>query len=199
MRKILFPLLILSILCFMSNCDENTKEQMVTITFKTYGGTEIQNRIVPYSSTITVPPPVKDGWSFQGWFFDPEFTMPSNLDDELYYAFPYHNKQNNIRSIEIQCYKDITLYAKFSERLYRVIYDGNGNTEGEVPVDNNLYAEGDMFISESSISAMSKDNYLSIGWLVMNAASIIPEHNFRFIGIITFGNSDITFIARYPS
>jgi len=130
MRKILFPLLILSILCFMSNCDENPKDQVVIIIFQTDGATNIPGQNVPFSSTISVEPPEKAGWSFKGWYLDQEFTQPFDLEI----------------SIETQCSysSSITLYAKFLEKLYKVIYDGNGNTEGEVPVDDNLYAEGDI-------------------------------------------------------
>ena len=49
------------------------------------------------------------------------------------------------------------------EKIYRVIYDGNGNTEGEVPVDNNLYATGDKFypIWEASLR---KNGATLLGW-----------------------------------
>jgi len=82
MRKILFPLLILSILCFMSNCDNE-----------------------PIGTGIQVEP----------------------------------------------------------EKIYSVIYDVNGNTDGEVPVDNNLYAEGDV-VRLLSNETLIKSGFTNFGW-----------------------------------
>ena len=39
---------------------------------------------------------------------------------------------------------------KEPQKIYRVIYDGNGNVYGTVPVDDNLYATGDRFWTESA-------------------------------------------------
>ena len=114
---------------FFSTCYNERME--VLIQFDTDGGTEIASQNILYNALINpVEPPEKEGYSFKGWFFDQEFTRAFDLE----------------KTIEEQCsYTDtITLYAKFLPRLYRVTYDGNGNTEGEVPVDNNFYAEGDI-------------------------------------------------------
>jgi len=53
-------------------------------------------------------------------------------------------------------------------KIYKVTYNGNGNTEGEVPVDDNLYAEGDTF-TLPGIGNLQKEGYHFDVWLIKYA------------------------------
>lgn len=62
----------------------------VTVEFETNGGSEIAPLIGAAGSAITVENPVKDGFSFAGWYTDPGLTVPAEMtfpsDDAVYYA-----------------------------------------------------------------------------------------------------------------
>jgi len=89
-------------------------------------------------------------------------------------------------------------------KIYKVTYDGNGNTEGEVPTDDNLYAEGDTFKPIWNYK-LRKDLYTFKGWLVSGASLESDffysneQKNIYFVnydhGIIVVGESDITLTA----
>lgn len=56
-------------------------------------------------------------------------------------------------------------------KIYKVTYNGNGNTEGEVPVDDNLYAEGDTFYPQWSLDITRNKQHMW-AWEVSNVASV---------------------------
>ena len=56
---------------------------------------------------------------------------------------------------------DTTLYAAWGIR-YTITYDGNGATEGEVPVDTTLYELGDLVIITGN--PLARAGYVSEGW-----------------------------------
>jgi len=91
-------------------------------------------------------------------------------------------------------------------KIYRVIYDGNGNTEGEVPVDDNLYAEGDTVYIRAVTApdyGLRKNGMFGIGWDVEGAAAVNPwnidygngKYGFSSTSNVTFGKSDILITA----
>ena len=188
MRKILLINLLLSTLLVMS-CDKDIK---VIISFETFGGTTIAPIEVSEGTPIkeVLPEnPIKEGFSFRDWYLDNNLVQAVNGE-----------KANN----------DITLYANYAEKLYTVIYDGNGNTEGEVPVDDNLYATGDRFRVKWPINPaplIKKDGKHLWGWAVeVNKVIDIlhPEYDLgdgRYlvipISVITVGSCDIELIGYY--
>ncbi|MCL2766009.1 MAG: hypothetical protein FWD40_12150 [Treponema sp.] len=93
------------------------------------------------------------------------------------------------------------------EKIFRVIYNGNGNTEGTVPVDENLYAAGDTFSPKPGAygADLKKDGMNFSCWIVDNVAHV--ERPFVDVGdgiywvnmgsIITIGENNVELIARY--
>jgi hypothetical protein len=89
-------------------------------------------------------------------------------------------------------------------KIYKVTYDGNENTEGEVPVDDNLYAEGDSFKPAWNYK-LRKGLYTFKGWLVKGASLDSDfffsneQKNIFFVnydhGMVVVGTSDISFTA----
>jgi uncharacterized repeat protein (TIGR02543 family) len=159
----------------------------VTINFNTDGGDNIPSVTVSYDSSLQPMETVKEGFSFKGWFLDEN--SPFDFEKPI--------------SKQITYQENITLYAKFSPKLYRVIYDGNGNTEGEVPVDDNLYAEGDT-LKPAWNYKLRKGLYTFKGWLVTGASidsffSYSNEQNNIFFvdyySIIVIDKSDVSFTA----
>jgi uncharacterized repeat protein (TIGR02543 family) len=61
-----------------------------------------------------------------------------------------------------------TLYAKWTtQRTYTVSYQGNGNTAGTVPIDNNAYEKGNAAVALGNTGNLQKDGYTFTGWNVM--------------------------------
>lgn len=60
---------------------------------------------------------------------------------------------------------DRVLYAQWSnEATYSVTYNGNGNTNGNVPFDSNIYVEGTTVPVMSNIYSLEKTGFVFDGW-----------------------------------
>lgn len=80
-----------------------------TVKFEENGGTEVASKTVTRNSTVEEPTaPVKDGFTFEGWYIDQELLSPYNFDTSVTKSF--------------------TLYAKWSEDLKED--DSNPGTSG---------------------------------------------------------------------
>jgi len=91
-------------------------------------------------------------------------------------------------------------------KIYKVTYDGNGYTGGNLPVDNNLYAEGDTFElvgCKSPGVELEIDGIYASGWVVEGASTVIPNNGgfgdgkYYYTDItstVTFGKNDILII-----
>ncbi len=67
---------------------------------------------------------------------------------------------------------------------YTVIYDGNGATEGSVPVDTNNYEEGDGVVVLGNTGILILDGYTFLGWNTVDDGSGIdyPEDDIFIMG-----------------
>jgi uncharacterized repeat protein (TIGR02543 family) len=91
---------------------------------------------------------VNDGYSFIGWNTTDNGTGDNYLVDD---TFSMPNS-------------DLNLYAQWSiNPTYTVTYYGNGNTEGEAPVDSNNY-EQDTVVTISDQGTLVQDGYSFTGW-----------------------------------
>lgn len=76
----------------------STHKDTMTVAFDTDGGTAIENRYVLEDGQLERPSnPTRDGYTFQGWYLDPEFTDRA--------VFP------------MSITGDVTLYAKWQENV----------------------------------------------------------------------------------
>ena len=88
-------------------------------------------------------------------------------------------------------------------KIYKVIYNGNGNTQGEAPVDDNLYAEGDIIIPRFSGGLVKIGRFMQF-YEVLGAKEIINPYLPQFNKFwadesskIVIGNSDVELRAIY--
>ncbi|MDY3304621.1 MAG: InlB B-repeat-containing protein [Clostridia bacterium] len=83
--------------------------EMITVSFDSNGGTDVESKTCEYNQTITSPEtePIKDGFEFIGWFADGELTTEWNFETDKLTG----NK---------------TLYAKW---VHGVVSDDDGNVE----------------------------------------------------------------------
>ena len=96
-------------------CPEYSGEGII-IRFNTYGGSNIENiKLCPNCTYAegeipTAPVPTKDGYVFQGWFYDKDFIVQFMGED-----LTVINKEPILDENEcITAYENITLYAKFT-------------------------------------------------------------------------------------
>ena len=92
-----------------------------TVTFDTKGGNDIAPVTVNAGEKVATPTtPVRDGFTFDGWYVDDTYAIKYNFEDSV---------TNNI-----------TLYAKWIENKYTVTFDANGGS-GEMTPATDLTGE----------------------------------------------------------
>jgi uncharacterized repeat protein (TIGR02543 family) len=80
-----------------------------TIHFETFGTAVIPSLEVKAGEAYSLPEPTREGYTFGGWYLEPDFQTSAN--------FMVLSNQNR------------TLYAKWEPNLYTVTFDSNGGTE----------------------------------------------------------------------
>ena len=81
------------------------------VTFDTNGGSEAASQVVLWGENASQPEnaPVKEGYTFAGWYGDKECTIPYDFSKEIK--------------------EDTTIYAKWAINTYNVTFDTNGGSE----------------------------------------------------------------------
>ncbi len=117
----------------------------LTVSFETFGGTEIAPIQINYNYILTLPDdPKRPSSTFIGWYLDKEFKIPYSSNDPVI--------------------EDFTLYAKWYTYSidYQVRYDGNGATDGTAPTTS-YFESGDMFKLPGA-GSLVKDGFTFAGW-----------------------------------
>ena len=95
------------------------------VTFDTNGGSEAASQVVLWGENASQPEtaPVKEGYTFAGWYSDKECTIPYDFSKEIK--------------------DDTTIYAKWTINRYKVSFDTNGGSEvsGQTVESNKLAAK----------------------------------------------------------
>lgn len=80
-----------------------------TINFETFGTAVIPSIEVKAGEAYSLPEPTREGYTFGGWYLEPDFQTSANF--------------------MVLSNQDRTLYAKWEPNLYTVTFDSNGGTE----------------------------------------------------------------------
>jgi uncharacterized repeat protein (TIGR02543 family) len=138
------------------------------------------NNYVQGATVTTLKNPgglVKTGFAFAGWNTNAAGTGTNYMNGA---TFPMGNA-------------NVILYAKWSTP-YTITYDGNGNTGGSAPVDNNVYATGIQVVLAGNTGAMVKTGLEFLGWNTLANGSGTDY----FSGAsITMGSSNLTLFAKW--
>jgi uncharacterized repeat protein (TIGR02543 family) len=105
--------MILAVLFLAIGVASCTGAQNITITFEENGGAEVEDLTISISSTsVNFPTPVRDGYTFDGWYLDEALTQPFTLASLL--------TQNTA----------LTLYAKWTANVeeYTITFESNGGS-----------------------------------------------------------------------
>ena len=152
--RVFMPLVLLIVLVSCGN-----KE--IVISFETNGGTSIEDMVIDNDITsIDLPSTSKEGYVFEGWYFDEELSEPFSVDALI-------NESA------------VTLYAKWGQGE-EVSYTITFNSEGGSTVDDIVVMQGATLTKPSD---PTKEGYIFDGWYIDNDVnkpfdfSSLPENN----------------------
>src|SRR5690554_3839593 len=128
------------VICGLLACEE----KKFAISFEANGGETCQPIVTSGKHGLSLPTPQKDGYSFDGWFFDDgEWEKPLKSDT-------YSKKKLE---------EDVTVYAKWNFIGYRVEFDANGGSEVEDTI-----LQKDQAIIKPPFT--EREGYKFLGWCV---------------------------------
>ena len=139
----------------LSNGNNSAKVKYWTVTFDYKDDeTEYLKEIVLNNSSVTKPEdPTRIGYTFEGWYTSADKEWNFLLDE--------------VKS-------DMTLYAKWKEIEYRVVYNANGSTSGTVPSDYTLKINDNINVDIND-GNLAKSGYIFRGWnYTPSASSALP-------------------------
>ena len=120
-----------------------------TITFNSDGGTVYENRSYTVEDTVTLPTPVKNGYSFNGWtvtVHDSDYNWTSNG----------YNGGASLKGM----YGSVTLNANWKKTPYKVTFNANG---GSVSISERPY---DIESGTPNLPTAARDGYTFDSWEV---------------------------------
>ncbi len=111
------------------------------ITYQLSGGTNnaANPSEVPLGTTVTLKDPTRKGFTFKGWYTDPEMTKA-------------------VTKITVKA--DTTVYAKWKAHQYKVTFDGNGASSGSMNALDMKYGSS----KELTANAFKRTGYKFTGW-----------------------------------
>ena len=139
MRKFLMILAFLFLAIGIASC---TGTQNIKVSFEENGGNEVEDIEISINSTsVQLPDPTRDGYTFDGWFLDAELTQPFTLASLL--------TQSGA----------ITLYAKWTEdiEMFSIVYQTNGGTT----ISSETHPAGETITAPTD---PTKEGYTFGGW-----------------------------------
>ena len=148
-----------------------------SVNFAIDGGSAVASQTVAMGQEVIKPAdPVKQGFTFAGWFKDSEKTVAFDFATEIISA-------------------NTTIYAKWTVNpTYSVTYNGNGNTGGEAPTDSNKYEESATVTVLGNTGTLIKTNYSFVGW---NTKDDGTGTNYSADATFSMGTKDLILYAKW--
>ncbi|MDR0797643.1 MAG: InlB B-repeat-containing protein, partial [Nitrososphaerota archaeon] len=126
---------------------------------------------------------VLSGWAYSAFASTPDFIVSGNSVSPSIFTIGAFG---------------VTLYAVWAQApsYSSVVYDGNGNTSGSVPIDSNSpYVNGSQVMVLGNTGGLVKSNYTFLGWAPSNSVSV-PAYSAGSLFIIS---DDTTLYAVWGS
>ena len=165
MRKLL---LIIGFFVFiLSSCSGPLE---VEVSFETKGGSMINSMIFNEESVFSLPnDPIKEGYSFDGWYLDETLNNPFSVEGVL----------------ALEPEGTLTIYASWTINQYSITFDtGGGSTVSPITQDYNSVI--------TAPSHPTKEGYTFNGWSD-TVPTTMPAENQTLIAIWTVNQYTITF------
>ena len=129
-------LIIVIVLAMFSSCSQKYAVIYDDGTGKPY---EVYYRMGTQIDVSTLKKPTRTGYTFEGWYLDPELKSPATTIDQS---------------------GEITLYAKWNPKEYTILYDGMPGGATVADQDTYLYGE------KKVLPSYEKENYDFVGWSI---------------------------------
>jgi len=126
------------------NASDALAVQYITVSFETFGGTQIASVEVVKGLPFIVDNPEKTGYLFDSWYLDMNFTQPFLVGEDT-------------------VFENTTLYAKFSLQTYTITF----NTDG-IPINPLQVTYFDTF----ELPLSEKEGYHFVGWFLDDTLDI---------------------------
>src|SRR5690606_28313920 len=91
---------------------------------------------------------------------------------------------------------NVTLYAQWAVSAFHVTYDGNGHTEGTVPVDALGHGTGVSVQVKTNSGNLGRTGYTFVGWNTQADGSG-PTYSASGAASFTMGTADVTLYAKW--
>ena len=131
-------------------------------------------KVVAPANTIELPtPPIKDGYSFAGWYSE-------------------RNGQGNQVTTSTVIYGNTAVYAKWNEGSFQITYNANGADKGTVPSAQKGITNNSVTIFDNT-GNLSKVGYTFKGWNTRSDGTGEPF----VVGASYSGPKDITLYAQW--
>lgn len=169
-RKFFATIVILVLGIVLFSCVNSSE---FTICFEVNGGSEVECITADHDSILDLPDdPIKEGFSFVGWFYDNE-TFETPL---------------TINSID-DGYSKLTVYAKWELISHTITYELEGGINN-INNPTSYVANGDTIIFLDPF----KEDYVFLGWYDSQDVNALKITSFD-----TMSTDDITLYAKYIS
>ncbi len=154
------------------------KAKTYKITYELYGAINSSKNPVSYvynSAPVTLENPSKIGFTFNGWYLDSKFTK-------------------KVSAIEKGYFGDLTLYAKFTEHSYSIVFDGNGGTGSMKGISNVRFGES----VKIPKNEFTRTGYVLKGFnTVKNGTGISVAANTYTQGLSAVDKAKVTLYAQW--
>ncbi len=121
-RKIISFILILSFALILSGCGKK-----VNLSFEVNGGTQISAVTLEKNSEYTLPTPIKEGYSFEGWYLSSDFSGDSVTSITVSSNTTVYAKWAELYAINLNLdggsLDKTVIYAKAGDNVYDLVKD----------------------------------------------------------------------------
>ncbi len=151
--KRIIGLITMFILAFLIGSFFACEPQKHTITFESNGGSVCKPIVTSGRHGLSLPTPQKDGYSFEGWYFDNgKWKKPLKSDS-------FSKKRLK---------EDVTVYAKWTFTGYRIRFESNDGSSVE-----DLVLQKDQKINAPPFT--QREGYRFLGWCIDEACTTFYE------------------------
>ena len=145
------------------------------------GGTNNLNLYFEATLPEQVESPTRIGYTFAGYYTDP------NNGIMYYDAYGVRQTENLMPA------GDLTLYAQWFEYTYTVVFDGNGNTDGEMEPQELGYDKA-MTLPENKFI---KEGYYFAGWALEQEGEIVYKDKATVLNLTEELNGEVILYAQW--
>ena len=151
-----------------------------TVTIENGGTGASGDGIYGMNASVAIDAGNRNGYRFTGWTSADGVTFADASSPSTTFDMPA---------------KNVIVYAQWTANpTYTVTYDGNGNTGGSVPSDNDLYLQGAIVHIEGNTGSLTRSGHTFAGW---NTQADGKGTDYAAGSAYTMGTDNVTLYAQW--